>query len=123
VASEEREGQVSNETRVSGPVAGVVFYSAETIGRPSDQIQRRRMHGPASGPGGGSAPRHFAGPGPGCGLGAACARGERRAELASAVFGLPRVKSEPSFVFSFPRKLKNANWLKRKIEKVFFTCG
>ena len=89
-----------NETRVSGPAARVNFYSAETIGRPSDQIQRRRMHGPTSGPGGGSAPWQFAGPGPGCGLGAACARGERRAELVLPVG--PKKGKESRSVFSFP---------------------
>jgi len=58
------------------------------------------MHGPTSGPGGGSAPRQFAGPGPGCGLGAACARGERRAELVLPVG--PKKGKESRSVFSFP---------------------
>ena len=36
------------------------------------------------------------------------------------VFG-PRVKNEPVSHFSFSWKIENANWLKRKIEKVNFS--
>ena len=80
------------------PSAG--FYSSEMNARPSDQIQWRQMHGPTRSPGGSARQRHIAGPGPGCGLGAACARGERRAELVLPVGPKKRERIKISFFFS-----------------------
>jgi len=61
-----------------------------------------------AGPGGRERARHFAGPGPGCGLGAACARAERWAELAFAGFWAKKVTMSPraDFVFSFSKKIE-----------------
>ena len=74
-------------TRVWGCGVGGGVCSPYQRATPSDQIQRRQMHGSTRNPGGRARQRDFAGPGPGCGLGAACARAERWAEPAFAGFG------------------------------------
>ena len=63
--------------------------------------------------------RSFAGPGPRCGLGAACAR-EEMGRAGFCWFLGQDSHNEPTSRFShfsFSRKLKNGNWLKKKIEK------
>ena len=92
-----------------GTGRGLVFDPRETAARPSDQIERSRCAGPSRGPGGSERARRFAGPGPGCGLGAACAREASRAEPVSARrTGLKMKEEEEFFSYYFPRAILNA---------------
>ena len=75
-----------------GTGRGLVFDPRETAARPSDQIERPRCAGPSRGPGGSERARRFAGPGPGCGLGAACAREASRTEPFQRVLGRAGLK-------------------------------
>ena len=70
------------------PRAG--FCSPYPRARPSDQNQRRRSNRAVTGPGGRERARHFAGPGPGCGLGTACTRANSWAVPFSAALGRNR---------------------------------
>ena len=61
--------------------------------------------GQLAGPGGREGARHFAGPGPGCGLGAACAREDSWAEPFSARLGPRRAEMKEGrnkFSYYFP---------------------
>ena len=93
-----------------GTGRGLVFDPRETAARPSDQIERQRCAGPSRGPGGREGAARFAGPGPGCGLGAACAREASRAEPVQRVLGRAglKMKEEENFSYLFPGAILNA---------------
>ena len=76
-SGKERESRGESELGFLRRPASVGFYSPELTARPSDRRGRPRSSGPASRPRRASALRGFAGPGPGCGLGAASARVEK----------------------------------------------
>ena len=71
---------------------------SEMRARPSDVNGWPRLNGPSRGPGGRPGAWDFAGPGPGCGLGAACAREEKRAEPFLR-FWAETEKNKSSFAF------------------------
>ena len=77
---EERGSSRKNELGFRSQARGVGFYMSEMRARPSDVNGWPRLNGPSRGPGGRAGARDFAGLGPGCGLGAACARERKWAE-------------------------------------------
>ena len=70
-----------------------MISAKQPLGRRIDTNGRDTL-GQLAGPGGRRRARRFAGPGPGCGLGAACAREASRAEPVQRVLGRAGLKNE-----------------------------
>ena len=77
---EERGSSRKNELGFRSRARGVGFYTSEMRARPSDVNGWPRLNGPSRDPGRRAGARDFAGLGPGCGLGASCAREKKWAE-------------------------------------------